>query len=62
MVPVEITAFGLLAVCAILLAIVSAVQLLSQPTPPATRGILLLLVLIAVVVLAIYVWVTTRMP
>ena len=61
MVPVEITAFGLLALCVILLAIVQAVQLLPRPVPLATRGVLFV-VLIVVVILALYVWVSTRMP
>jgi hypothetical protein len=62
MVPIEITAFGLLAVCVILLAVVLAVQLLfPRPTSATARG-LMLVVLIVVVVVAIYVWATTRLP
>jgi hypothetical protein len=62
MVPVEITAFGLLAVCVILLAVVLAVQsLLPRPAPAPARA-LILLVLVVVVIVAIYVWATTRMP
>ena len=62
MVPIEITAFGLLAICVILLTVVLAVQfLLPQPTPAGAR-VLMLVVMIVVVIVAIYVWVTTRMP
>jgi len=61
MVPIEITAFGLLAVCVILLAIVLGVQfLLPQPAPASARA-LMLVVMIVVVIVAIYVWATTRM-
>jgi hypothetical protein len=60
MVPVEVTAFGLLAVCVILLAVVLAVQLL--PRPPASARALMFLGLVVVVIVAIYVWATTRMP
>ena len=38
MVPIEITAFGLLAVCVILLAVVLALQLLSLGRLPPPRG------------------------
>jgi hypothetical protein len=62
MVPIEITAFGLLAICVILLAVVLAVQfLLPQPALAAAR-VLMLVVMIVVVIVAIYVWATTRMP
>jgi hypothetical protein len=61
MVPIEITAFGLIALCLILLAIVQAVQLLPRPMALPVRGVLFL-VLIVVVILALYVWATTRMP
>lgn len=59
MVPVEVTAFGLLAVCVILLAVVLAVQLMPQPATFPAR-VLMGLALVVVVVLAIYVWATTR--
>jgi prolipoprotein diacylglyceryltransferase len=59
MVPVEVTAFGLLAVCVILLAVVLAVQLMPRPATFPTRA-LMGLALVVVVVLAIYVWATTR--
>ena len=61
MVPIEIRAFALLAVCVILLAVVAAVQLLARPPGPSGRG-LMLAVLVVVVIVAIYVWATTRMP
>jgi predicted acyltransferase len=61
-VPIEITAFGLLAVCVILLAAVLAVQLLQTRPIPAPGRALMLLVLVVVVIVAIYVWATTRMP
>ena len=61
MVPVESTAFALLALCVILLAIVQAVQLLPRPVSLPARGVLFV-VLIVVVILALYVWATTRMP
>jgi hypothetical protein len=60
MVPVEATGFGLLAVCVILLAVVLAVQLLPRPASPPVRG-LMLLVLAVLVIVAVYVWATTRM-
>ena len=59
MVPVEVTAFGLLAVCLILLAAVLAYQLVPRPAPLPAR-LLMLVVLAVVVVLAIVVLVTTR--
>ncbi len=62
MVPIEITAFGLLAVCLILVAVVQAVQLLFPRPVPAPARTLMLVVLVAVVIAAIYVWATTRMP
>jgi SAM-dependent methyltransferase len=62
MVPIEITAFGLLAVCVILLAVVLAFQLLLPRPAPAPARALMLLVLVVVVIVAIYVWATTRMP
>jgi hypothetical protein len=61
MVPVEVTAFGVLAACVILLGVVLAVQILFRPTLPAARGIMVL-ALVVTVVLAIYAWATTRMP
>jgi hypothetical protein len=62
MVPIEITAFGLLAICVILLAVVLAVQfLLPQPALAGAR-VPMLVVMIVVVIVAIYVWATTRMP
>ena len=61
MVPVEITAFALLALCVILLAIVQAVHLLPRPVSPPARGVMFL-VLIVVAILGIYVWASTRMP
>ena len=60
MVPVETTAFGLLAVCTILLAVVLAVQLLPRPASPPVRGLMFLAVVL-VVIIAIYVWATTRL-
>jgi glucose dehydrogenase len=61
MVPVEATALGLLAVCVILLAVVLAVQLIPRSaTVPAARAVMLL-ALVVVVIVAIYVWGTTRM-
>ena len=59
MVPVEVTAFGLLALCAILLAVVLAVQLLPRPLPSAAR-VVMWLILAVVVILALYSWTTTR--
>jgi len=61
MVPIEITAFALLALCVILLAIVQAVQLLPRPVSLPVRGVMFV-VLIVVAILALYVWATTRMP
>ena len=61
MVPVEVAAFGLLALCVIVLAIVQVAQLL-VPRPLAGAGrLVLLMALIAVVIIAIYVWATTRL-
>jgi hypothetical protein len=57
MVPVEVTAFGLLAGCVILLAVVLGVELLSRSRP---AGVVMLLALAAVIIAAIYVWATTR--
>jgi len=59
MVPVEVTAFGLLAVCVIALAAVLAFQLVPPPATPPAR-LLMLVVLAVVVVLAIAVLATTR--
>jgi len=58
MVPVEVTAFALLAACVILLAIVLAVQF--APLAGAGRAAMLL-VLVLVVILAVYVLLTTRL-
>ena len=63
MVPVESTAFALLALCVILLTAVLFCSLvfLSPRDAPIRARSLLLLVLIVVAVLSIYVLVTTRM-
>jgi hypothetical protein len=61
MVPVEVTAFGLLAVCVILLAVVLAVQVLARPALLPGR-VLMLLALGGVVIAGVYVWATTRVP
>ena len=63
MVPVESTAFALLALCVILLAAVLFCSLvfLSPRDAPIRARSLLLLALIAIGVLSIYVLVTTRM-
>jgi len=51
MVPIEITAFGLLAVCVIVLAIVLALQLwLPRPAPAPARGLMLLVLVVVVIV------------
>jgi hypothetical protein len=63
MVPVESTAFALLALCVLLLAAVlffSLVSLFPRDAPMRARS-LLLLALAVVAVLSIYVLVTTRM-
>jgi hypothetical protein len=63
MVPIESTAFALLALCVILLAAVlffSLVFLLPRDAPMRARP-LLLVVLTVIAVLSIYVLVTTRM-
>jgi hypothetical protein len=63
MVPIESTAFGLLALCVILLAAIlffSLAFLFPRDAPMPFRP-LLLLVLAVVAVLSIYVLVTTRM-
>jgi hypothetical protein len=63
MVPVESTAFALLAVCVILLAVVlffSLVFLFPRDAPMGSRA-LMLLALTVIAVLSIYVLVTTRM-
>ncbi len=63
MVPVESTAFALLAVCMILLAavlFVGLVPLRARETPARSRPVLLL-ILAVVVVLSIYVLVTTTL-
>ena len=47
MTPVEVTAFGLLAVCVILLSIVLAAQVVaSRPLPATVRTVMLLVLLI----------------
>jgi hypothetical protein len=61
MVPIEITAFALLSLCVILLAVVVAVQLLPRPVLAPARAVMFL-AMVVVVILALYVWVTTRMP
>lgn len=61
MVPVESSAFAVLALCVILLAVVQAAQLLPRPASLPARGVLFIM-LIVVVILSLYVWVTTRMP
>jgi hypothetical protein len=60
MVPVEVTAFGLLAVCAILLAGVLFVNLVFPHDAARLARFLLVPALGAVVVLAIYVLISTR--
>ena len=63
MVPIESTAFALLAICVILLAAVlffSLVFLFPRDAPMRTRS-LLLLALTVIAALSIYVLVTTRM-
>jgi hypothetical protein len=60
MVPVETTAFGLLAVCVILLAGVLFVNLIFPRDAPRLARFLLVPALAVAVVLAIYVLVTTR--
>ena len=63
MVPVETTAFALLAICVILLAAVLffSLVLLSPRDAPLPVRSPLLLALIVIAVLSIYVLVTTRM-
>ena len=58
MVPVEVRAFGLLAVCVILLAAVLIVQWISPEPGPLAKP-LMLLVLVVVIVLGIMVFVMT---
>lgn len=60
MVPVEVTAFGLLAVSMILLAAVMFVHLVFPRDAAILARFLLVPALVVVVVLAIYVLVTTR--
>jgi hypothetical protein len=60
MVPVEVTAFGLLAVCVILLAGVLFVTLVFPRDAAILARYLLVPALVVVVALAIYVLVTTR--
>jgi hypothetical protein len=60
MVPVEVTAFGLLAVCVILLTAVMFVFLVFPRDAAILARFLLVPALAVVVVLAIYVLVTTR--
>jgi hypothetical protein len=60
MVPVEVTAFGLLAVCVILLAGVLFVSLICPRDSARLVRFLLVPTLAVVIVLAIYVLVTTR--
>jgi len=60
MVPIEVTAFGLLAVCVILLAAVLFFNLLFPHDAAVRARTLLVPALAVVVVLAIYVLVTTR--
>jgi len=60
MVPVEVTAFGLLAVSVILLAAVMFVYLVYPRDAAILARFLLVPALVVVVVLAIYVLVTTR--
>ena len=60
MVPVEVTAFGLLAVSMILLAAVMFVYLVFPRDAAILARFLLVPALVVVVVLAIYVLVTTR--
>ncbi len=59
MVPVEVTAFSLLAVCMLLLAAVLAVQLLRRGESTPGRPVMLL-ILVIVAVLSIAVIVQTR--
>jgi hypothetical protein len=61
MVPVEVTAFGLLAVCVIVLAVLLFFTLLFPRDSAMLARSLLVPALVVVVVLAIYVLVTTRM-
>jgi len=56
------TAFGLLSLCVVLLAVVAAVQFLLPGRMPGPARAFALVVLLVVVILAIYVWATTRMP
>ena len=60
MVPVEMTAFALLAVSAILLAVVMFVYLVFPHDAAILARFVLVPVLVVVAVLAIYVLVTTR--
>src|SRR5262245_19027348 len=61
MVPVETTAFGLLAVCVIILALLLFFTLLFPRDSAMLARSLLVPALVVVVVLAIYVLLTTRM-
>jgi len=61
MVPVEATAFGLLAVCVAVLAIVLFVNLVFPRDAAISARYVLVPALLLVVALAIYVLVTTRM-
>jgi hypothetical protein len=60
MVPVEATAFGLLAVCVIVLALLLFFTLLFPRDSAMLARSVLVPVLVVVVVLAVYVLVTTR--
>jgi len=60
MVPVETTAFGLLAICVIVLALLLFFTLLFPRDSAMLARSLLVPALIVVVVLAIYVLITTR--
>ena len=62
MVPVEVTAFGLLALCVILLALVQGVVVWKASSTAPPLRVVLIVVPIIVAVLAIYIWGTTRMP
>ena len=60
MVPIEVTAFGLLAVCVIILALLLFFTLLFPRDSAMLARSVLVPVLVVVVVLAVYVLVTTR--
>ena len=61
MVPIEITAFALLAVCVILLAIVVAVQPRHQPAPPRAGPDAYPMIVVVIVAIG-RMWSTTRTP